>query len=344
MLTGLPASRNHLALLLGGIGTSCRPIGAALPIKTTLPAARMRARPTDTASFCNTQPQTALVLRRADQPDHRTGRALLPRRQGPDEAERGFRAARAGRARAARHGDQAGDLQPRHGQPQHGRPRLHQHADAPQGDGARDQGCRRDAGTRSVRDRAPAAGQALSRERAGEGPGHVPDLPRHLLGPAGHPRGDDLHAQPFAARTAPGSRSASRSGSSRWWRRRCCSAAIPASGMEDNIYLEKGKLAPSNAALVEKAGRIIQILGDEIATPADARQMLGIGANARANTIMSGAPRRGDTRLSTTAFAIRHARREAGHPATSSYCAARYSYTCRRSAACARPARRSPCA
>src|SRR6476646_4843744 len=36
----------------------------------------------------------------------------------------------------------------------------------------------------------------------------------------------------------------------------------PRVGMEDNIYLEKGKLAPSNAALVEKAGKIIQILGD----------------------------------------------------------------------------------
>jgi uncharacterized protein (DUF849 family) len=54
----------------------------------------------------------------------------------------------------------------------------------------------------------------------------------------------------------------------------------PRVGMEDNIYLEKGKLAPSNAALVEKAGKIIQILGDEVATPADARQMLSIGANA----------------------------------------------------------------
>jgi uncharacterized protein (DUF849 family) len=53
----------------------------------------------------------------------------------------------------------------------------------------------------------------------------------------------------------------------------------PRVGMEDNIYLEKGKLAPSNAALVEKAGKIIQILGDEIATSADARTMLGIGAN-----------------------------------------------------------------
>jgi uncharacterized protein (DUF849 family) len=46
-------------------------------------------------------------------------------------------------------------------------------------------------------------------------------------------------------------------------------------GMEDNIYLERGKLAPSNAALVEKAVKIIEILGDHVATPAEARQMLG---------------------------------------------------------------------
>jgi uncharacterized protein (DUF849 family) len=50
----------------------------------------------------------------------------------------------------------------------------------------------------------------------------------------------------------------------------------PRVGLEDNIYLEKGKLAPSNAALVEKAAKIIEILGDIVATPNDARQMLGI--------------------------------------------------------------------
>jgi uncharacterized protein (DUF849 family) len=50
----------------------------------------------------------------------------------------------------------------------------------------------------------------------------------------------------------------------------------PRVGLEDNIYLEKGKLAPSNAALVEKAASIIEILGDIVATPADARQILGI--------------------------------------------------------------------
>jgi uncharacterized protein (DUF849 family) len=52
----------------------------------------------------------------------------------------------------------------------------------------------------------------------------------------------------------------------------------PRVGLEDNLYLEKGKLAPSNAALVEKAAKIIEILGDHVATPADARQILGLRA------------------------------------------------------------------
>ncbi|HEY7247412.1 MAG TPA: 3-keto-5-aminohexanoate cleavage protein [Xanthobacteraceae bacterium] len=52
----------------------------------------------------------------------------------------------------------------------------------------------------------------------------------------------------------------------------------PRVGLEDNLYLEKGKLAPSNAALVEKAGKIIELLGDSIATPSEARQMLGLAA------------------------------------------------------------------
>ena len=51
-------------------------------------------------------------------------------------------------------------------------------------------------------------------------------------------------------------------------------------GLEDNLYLEKGKLAPSNAALVEKAAKIVEILGDSVATPAEARQMLGLKAAA----------------------------------------------------------------
>src|SRR6266550_6684967 len=52
-------------------------------------------------------------------------------------------------------------------------------------------------------------------------------------------------------------------------------------GLEDNLYLERGKLAPSNAALVEKAAHIIETLGDTIATPAEARNILGVQSNAR---------------------------------------------------------------
>lgn len=47
-------------------------------------------------------------------------------------------------------------------------------------------------------------------------------------------------------------------------------------GMEDTIHLSKGTLAPSNAALVEKAVRIIRDLGGKVATPAEARDLLGL--------------------------------------------------------------------
>ena len=84
--------------------------------------------------------------------------------------------------------------------------------------------------------------------------GHVPDLPGHFLGPAGDAGGHDLlrnllppdspwfafgislHQFPMVAQTA-------------------LLGGHPRVGLEDNIYLEKGKLAPSNAALVEKAAQ-----------------------------------------------------------------------------------------
>lgn len=49
-------------------------------------------------------------------------------------------------------------------------------------------------------------------------------------------------------------------------------------GMEDNLYLEKGKKAENNAQLVEKIVKIAELLGRPIATPAQAREMLGLGA------------------------------------------------------------------
>jgi uncharacterized protein (DUF849 family) len=45
-------------------------------------------------------------------------------------------------------------------------------------------------------------------------------------------------------------------------------------GLEDAVYIRKGVLAPSNAAMAEKAARIIDELGGELATPAEARQIL----------------------------------------------------------------------
>ncbi len=45
-------------------------------------------------------------------------------------------------------------------------------------------------------------------------------------------------------------------------------------GMEDNVYLEHGVLARSNAQLVEKAVKLIRLLGFDLASPDEARQML----------------------------------------------------------------------
>ena len=47
-------------------------------------------------------------------------------------------------------------------------------------------------------------------------------------------------------------------------------------GLEDNLYLEKGVLAPSNAALVEKAVRVLEVTGATVATSAQAREILGL--------------------------------------------------------------------
>jgi 3-keto-5-aminohexanoate cleavage enzyme len=48
-------------------------------------------------------------------------------------------------------------------------------------------------------------------------------------------------------------------------------------GMEDNPYLAEGVLAESNAQLVEKIARISRELGREIASPEEARRIIGLG-------------------------------------------------------------------
>ena len=49
-------------------------------------------------------------------------------------------------------------------------------------------------------------------------------------------------------------------------------------GLEDNLYLSHGVLAPGNAPLAARAARIVEELGASIATPAEARAILGLAA------------------------------------------------------------------
>ena len=49
-------------------------------------------------------------------------------------------------------------------------------------------------------------------------------------------------------------------------------------GLEDAIYLDKGVLAQSNAAMVEKARGIVESLGGQIATARQAREILSLAA------------------------------------------------------------------
>jgi uncharacterized protein (DUF849 family) len=49
-------------------------------------------------------------------------------------------------------------------------------------------------------------------------------------------------------------------------------------GLEDNLYMSKGVLAPSNAALVERAARIVELIGKSVASTAEAREILSLPA------------------------------------------------------------------
>ena len=54
-------------------------------------------------------------------------------------------------------------------------------------------------------------------------------------------------------------------------------------GFEDNIYYQKGELAQSNAQLVERVAKLAAILGREIASPAEARTILGLTSSKEKN-------------------------------------------------------------
>ncbi len=54
-------------------------------------------------------------------------------------------------------------------------------------------------------------------------------------------------------------------------------------GLEDSLWIGAGELAPSNAAQVAKIRRILEELGMQVATPAEARQILGLKGGDNVN-------------------------------------------------------------
>ena len=59
-------------------------------------------------------------------------------------------------------------------------------------------------------------------------------------------------------------------------------------GLEDNFYIEGGRMAKSNGELVEKAARLCRDLGREVATAAEARAQLGLDVEPRRAQSRSG--------------------------------------------------------
>src|SRR5689334_11737401 len=53
-------------------------------------------------------------------------------------------------------------------------------------------------------------------------------------------------------------------------------------GLEDSLWLGKGRLAESNAQQVRKIRAVVEDLGRQVATPAEARAMLALRGAAKA--------------------------------------------------------------
>lgn len=54
-------------------------------------------------------------------------------------------------------------------------------------------------------------------------------------------------------------------------------------GMEDSCYIDKGILAHSNAQMVKKAAKIVDSIGRRVATPDEARKLLGLAPKTNTN-------------------------------------------------------------
>ena len=162
---------------------------------------------------------------RGDQPDDRPG-ARSPPTRATHETRPGRRAPARQRVRHVL------DLRPeicspRHGQPEHRRAASSSTRRRLKVIGDRHPRGRREARARGLRDRAPALAKRMIET------GHIngadlPDRPRRRLGPAGNDRDHELDAHLAAAGRDLAAFGFGRA-SSRWPRRRCCSAATCAS-------------------------------------------------------------------------------------------------------------------
>jgi uncharacterized protein (DUF849 family) len=54
-------------------------------------------------------------------------------------------------------------------------------------------------------------------------------------------------------------------------------------GLEDSLWISAGKLASSNAEQVRKVRAIVEELGNQIATPSEAREILDLKGGDRVN-------------------------------------------------------------
>jgi len=59
-------------------------------------------------------------------------------------------------------------------------------------------------------------------------------------------------------------------------------------GLEDSLYLKPDQMATSNAEQVRLIRGVLEALGLEIATPAEARHMLGLKGSSRVNVDRTG--------------------------------------------------------
>jgi len=59
-------------------------------------------------------------------------------------------------------------------------------------------------------------------------------------------------------------------------------------GLEDSLFIERGKMAVSNAQQVIEIRRILADMGQEPATPAEARQTLGLKGRGRTRHRVAG--------------------------------------------------------